>query len=202
MPQKTKRRKKKKPPVHRALTLVLLAAVLGLLPAGAYCLVRSREEKTSLEIRGQIEKLGELTTITETYRSVFYTREKKNFIQDKSLLFTAEFTVQAGVDLSEGFELSYKGGMVRLDLPPGRIFLVDADDTSFNQIQIKEQFSSINTGDYLPLVSSEAEVIREQALDGGILRSAEERAALLLEGILRSAGAEEVSIRFREVPGI
>ncbi len=198
MPRKKKRKSVKK----KVSALLLLAAALVVLPAAAYCVVRSREERTEEILRGQIEKMGEMTTVTEIYRSVFYTREKKNFIQDKSLLFTAEFRVQAGVDLSEGFDLTCKGGMVRLDLPPARIFLVDADDTSFNQIHIKEQFSSINTGDYLPLVSSEADVIRAQALESGICRTAEERAALLLEGLLKSAGADRVSIRFREVPGV
>lgn len=149
-------------------------------------------------MRGQLEQLGELTTVTQLYRSVFYTREKKNFIQDKSILFTAEFNVQAGVDLSEGFDLSIKGDHARLILPPGRIFLVDADDTSFKQILIKEKFSNINTGDFLPLIFEEAAVIKEQVLKQGLPTEAEEKAAILLKGILRSAGIENVQVEFIE----
>lgn len=190
-------RKKNKVPYRKSL-ITLTLIILTLLPFSVFYLSLLREEKRLTEIRGELEELGELTTVTQLYRSVFYTREKKNFIQDKSILFTAEFKVQAGIDLAEGFDLSLKGRQARLVLPPGRIFLVDADDTSFRQILIKEKFSTINTGDFLPLVSREALSIREQAMNQGLPGDAEEKAALLMKGILRAAGLENVQVVFRE----
>ncbi len=179
------------------LLLLVLAGAAGTVVPLSLAHVRSVREKG---VQEKLRALGELTTVTRMYRSVFYTREKKNFIQDKSILFTAEFSVEAGVNLAEGFDLSFRGTRARLVLPPGRIFLVDADDTSFRQILVKEQFSTIDTGDYLPLIGEEAQSIRSQALDGGICREAEDRAGHLLTAVLRAAGAKEVTVAFREGP--
>lgn len=195
-------RKKKSTPNKIILPALCLIILLLALPLSVLYLTRQKEQKRVSEIRGQLEQLGELITITQLYRSVFYTREKKNFIQDKSILFTAEFIVQAGVDLSEGFDISVKGGQARLILPPGRIFLVDADDTSFRQILIKEKFSSINTGDFLPLISEEADSIEEQAVNQGLPGAAEDKAVILMKGILRAAGVDNVQVVFRERAGI
>ncbi|MBF9015493.1 MULTISPECIES: DUF4230 domain-containing protein [unclassified Oceanispirochaeta] len=195
-------RKKKSSPSKITLPALCLLILLLALPLSVLYLTRQKEQKRVSEIRGQLEQLGELVTVTQLYRSVFYTREKKNFIQDKSILFTAEFIVQAGVDLSEGFDLSVKGGQARLILPPGRIFLVDADDTSFRQILIKEKFSSINTGDFLPLVSEEADSIEEQAVNQGLPAAAEDKAVILMKGILRAAGVDNIQVVFRERAGI
>lgn len=193
-----KSRKKKSSRRKYILPLISLLILLTALPLSVFYLYRQKEQRVAGEIRGKLEQLGELTTVTQLYRSVFYTREKKNFIQDKSILFTAEFNVQAGVDLSEGFDLSIRGGNARLILPPGRIFLVDADDTSFKQIMIKEKFSTINTGDFLPLISEESVAIEEQAESQGLPAAAEDKAVILMKGILRAAGIENVQVEFRE----
>ncbi|MDC7235515.1 MAG: DUF4230 domain-containing protein [Spirochaetales bacterium] len=194
-------RKKKKSllPILRILSLTALAVLL----AGAVYFVSHRLEQNRAELLSdRLEQLGELTTVTQLYRSVFYTREKKNFIQDKSLLFTVEYNVEAGIDLSEGFDFTLNRGRGRLILPPGRILLVDADDTSFRQVLVKERFSSIDTGDFLPLVAEEALSIREEALGNGLPREAEEKALILMKGILGAAGLEDIEIEFRREPAL
>ncbi len=176
--------------------ILISLLILSLFAAGGY---RGFQEYRSRRLSGlsdRLSRMGELTTVTQLYRSVFYVREKKNFIQEKTLLFTAEYNVQAGIDLSEGFDLTLKGNTVRLVLPPGRLLLVDGDDSSLQQVYIKERFSSVDTGDYLPLIGEERENIRRRALESGILKSAEERAVLILNGILYSAGLEDAEIRF------
>ena len=181
--------------------LFLVIAAL-LVPYGAWLYSRKQEEKNLSALTRKLEMLGELTTVTQRYRSVFYIHEKKNFIQDKSLLFTADYNVYAGVDLAEGFDLQQSGHELRLTLPAGRIFLVDADDEGIHQILVRERFSSIDTGDYLPAISEEGENIRLQAMNQGIEGKAEERAASLIRGIFKSEGIKEISIHFRkEGPG-
>jgi len=198
-----KKNKKRNPGQKKALFLLSALILLAvLIPAAVMVCTMEGEKKQYQYLTRRLEKLGEFTTVTQRYRSVFYMREKKNLIQDKSVLFTAEFNVLAGVDLAEGFDLAVKGRQVRISLPPGRIFLVDADDASIEEIMVRQQFSSIHTGDYLPLISEEKDRIRKQVLAGDVPRQAEERAALLIRGILRAAGIEEADIRFRsEVPG-
>ena len=196
------RAKKKLSSPFSLIPLLFLASAALLVPAGAWFYNKKQVENRQSALTRKLEMMGELTTVTQRYRSVFYIREKKNFIQDKSLLFTADFNVYAGVDLAEGFDLSLKGREVRLVLPEGRIFLVDADDEGMHQILIKERFSSIDTGDYLPVISEEGENIRRQALEQGVQKKAEERAASLLRGIFKSAGLEDISIQYRrEGPG-
>jgi len=193
-----KKKPQKKGGLNHSFIILLFFILSALLIPGAVWVFHKRsEERQEQFLTRRLEKLGEFRTITQRYRSVFYVREKKNFIQDKSVLFTADFNVQAGVDLSEGFDLQLKRGQVLVTLPRGRIFLVDADDSTIEEVMIREQFSTINTGDYLPLINEESEKIRHQALASGITETAEERAALLLRGILRSAGIEDADIRFR-----
>ena len=154
----------------------------------------TRREQTLYD---KLSSIRELVTNRQTYRSVFYSRRKEKFFQERSLPFTADFHVVAGVDLSGGFSLDTKGGAVRLILPPGKILSVDADDTSLQQNQIKEQLSSVITGDYLPLLAEEKDHIARQARDFGIEKDAEYRAQQILHGMLETAGFERISIAFR-----
>lgn len=179
-----------------AVSILLSLLLTVLIGAAGYWGFREYQSRRLDGVSDRLNSMGELTTVTQLYRSVFYVRERKNFIQEKTLLFTAEYNVRAGIDLSEGFELSTHGGRVRLVLPPGRLLLVDGDDRSLRQVYLKERFSSVDTGDYLPLIGEERESIRHRALESGIVKTAEERAVLILKGILASAGLEDADIRF------
>lgn len=160
---------------------------------GRYRQARLREQ----DLYAELVQIRELVTNRQVYRSVFYSRVKENFIQERSLLFTAQFHVSAGVDLSKGFSLNTSGRSASLILPPGGILSIDADDTSLKQVVIKERFSSVTTGDFLPLLTEEKVNIREQAVQKGLEHDAEARAKQIFYGMLRMAGYEKIHISFR-----
>jgi len=199
MAQRKKKGKNTSAPISLRLTLhiLLLTAAVGLMTgSGVYLQRRSARQRTEA-VREELRRISELVTCRQTYRSVFYTSTKQNFIQERTLLFTAEFRVAAGLDLAEGFELETRGRRAEVLLPPGRILSIDADDTSLEQVFIRERFSTVTTGDYLPLLTGEKDMIRQKAEESGLSRRAEDRAAGIIRGILIMSGYEEVSVRFR-----
>lgn len=195
------RKKKKKKSFLSLILLLIFVPILILLPLVSWYYVDQKEQQRQLELGKKLDALGELVSYTQRYRSVFYTRETKYLFQEKALLFTAEYDVQAGIDLAEGFDLLPQKEGVLLRLPAGRIFHVDADDKSLEEFMVKERFSVIDTGDYLPLISAERENIYQQAMDQDLPRLAEERAAVLIRALFHSAGIENLTIQFnREGP--
>ena len=156
--------------------------------------VRQREQS----LYEELTRINELITCRQTYRSVFYTRIKENFIQERTLLFTADFHVTAGIDLSRGFTIRSSGRGISLILPAAEILFIDADDTTLEQVLIRERFSSVTTGDYLPLLTEEKENILRQAVARGIEKQAEQRAARIFLGMLKLAGFKRVNVSFRK----
>ncbi|OQY35676.1 MAG: hypothetical protein B6241_00345 [Spirochaetaceae bacterium 4572_59] len=190
------KRKKTRRSVRLSVLLAGIVFCLLIVAAGfcgRYRQIRLREQ----ELYDELVQIRELVTNRQIYRSVFYSRVKENFIQERSLLFTAEFHVSAGIDLSSGFSLNTSGRSAFLILPPGEILNIDADDSSLEQVVIKERFSSITTGDFLPLLTKEKENIREQAVQQGLENDAEARARQIFYGMLRMAGYENIHISFR-----
>jgi hypothetical protein len=191
------RRKKKKN--RSPLLLSSLVLLICLLLAGTGLMLRERAVRQREQaLYEELTRIRELVTSRQTYRSVFYTRIKENFIQERTLLFTADFHVAAGIDLSRGFSLRSTGRRVSLILPTAEILFIDADDTTLEQVLILERFSSVTTGDYLTLLTEEKENILRQGVEGGIEKQAEQRAGQIFRGMLKLAGYERVNISFRK----
>ncbi len=179
--------------VYLILVLLLAFFILG----SAFLFREQLRSRNEQQLYEELTRIQQMVTYRQTYRSVFYTSVKENFLQERTLLFTADFQVAAGIDLSRGFTLDAKGDSVHLTLPAGTILYVDADDTSLEQVFVKERFSSITTGDYLPLLTEEKQNILNQAREGGIEKDAEQRAEQIFMGILKMAGFQRAAVSFR-----
>ncbi len=183
---------------RRVLSLSLLLIFLCCGAGGIFFLVQKHNRIIrEQQVYEELTRIRELVTNRQVYRSVIYTTVKENFLQERSLLFTADFHVTAGIDLSKGFSLEIQGNSAYLTLPAGEILLVDADDTSLEQVFTKERFSTITTGDYLPLLTGEKDNIRQQAREKGIEKEAEIRAQQIFSGMLKMTGYDHVIVTFR-----
>ena len=182
----------------KGISIIIILIVLFCGSAASFLLMqRHNRLNREQQVYEELSQLRELVTNRQVYRSVIYSTVRENFLQERSLLFTADFHVTAGIDLSRGFSLEIQGNSAYLTLPAGEILLVDADDTSLEQVFTKERFSAITTGDYLPLLTEEKENIRKQAVEKGIQKEAEIRARQIFSGMLKMTGYDRVFVTFR-----
>ena len=189
--------KRKKKPDSSLISLVSVLIICLILVISALAVRQKQMRCREQALYNELTQIRELVTNRQVYRSVFFSRIRDNFIQERSLLFTADFHVSAGVDLARGFSLQTKGNTAVLQLPAAGILSIDADDTSIEEVFIKERFSSVTTGDYLPLLGEEKENIRRTAEERGLNRDAERRAELIFRGMLKMAGYDKITVSFR-----
>ena len=194
VPMAAKRKKKTDSSLIPLVSVLILCLVI-VISALAFRQRQIRYREQALY--NKLTQIRELVTNRQVYRSVFYSRIKDNFIQERSFLFTADFHVSAGVDLARGFSLRTDGNSAVLQLPAAGILSIDADDTSIEEVFVKERFSSVTTGDYLPLLGEEKENIRRTAEESGLERDAERRAEMIFRGMLKMAGYDRITVSFR-----
>jgi hypothetical protein len=154
------------------------------------------------ELEAHIREILTLPTYEHVYRDIIYVGEEAKFLgittAEKKLLFSIDVVVQAGIDLSNGIEITPKQkNTVEVKLPPPEILLIDADENSINQYFVKERGKSVSRLEYYDEIDRQKAVIREDALERNILVKAEENAKKLIEKFLSLAGFEEVV--FKEI---
>ncbi len=150
----------------------------------------------------RIKNLEELVTVRQIYRNVIYTEIKEKFIVDKRTLFSINYIVTAGVDFSKGLEIEASENRILVSYPYPQIFSVDADESSIDQYFVLQRFGKLKQSDYLNIIFDEKERIRKEALDSGILERADKNLKLLITGLLKEGGIENISFDYSswEVP--
>lgn len=142
-----------------------------------------------LEAYGErIRNLEEIVTARQIYRNVIYTEIKENFIVDKRSLFTIEYVVSAGVDLSTGVTIDVSNNTVRITYPNPEILSIDADESTIDEYFSLQRFGKLKQSDYLNIIYDEKERIEEDALNGGILERADKNLQNLIKGMLKESG--------------
>jgi len=154
-------------------------------------------DKKIEEAANKIRRLEELVTARQIYRNVIYTEVKESLIVDKRSLFTINYIVTAGVDLSSGFTLKADGNRIVVTYPYPKILSIDADESSIDEYFALERFGKIRQSDYLNKVYDERERIRSEALGSELLERADRNLQNLISGILHDRGIEE--IRYQSV---
>ncbi len=140
----------------------------------------------------RIRNLEEIVTARQIYRNVIYTEIKENFIVDKRSLFTIEYIVSAGVDLSTGVTIAVSDNAVHISYPYPRILGIDADESSIDEYFSLQRFGKLKQSDYLNIIYDEKERIEEDSLSGGLLERADKNLQNLISGILRESGINNI----------
>jgi len=149
------------------------------------------------EAAHKIRSLEELVTARQIYRNVIYTEVKESLIVDKRSLFTINYVVTAGVDLSSGISLKAAGNQIVVTYPYPKILSIDADESSIDEYFALERFGKIRQSDYLDKVYDERERIRTEALGSELLERADRNLQNLISRVLHDRGIE--NIRFQSV---
>ena len=151
---------------------------------------------TTDEISRHIRSILQLPTFEHVYRDVVYLDRERSFLifktMDTETLFAVNVRIQAGLDLREGFTLEQTQDGLRVNLPPARILLADADESSIEQYFLKEVGGSISRLDYYDEINRMKEELILDSLSRGILEKALENAKLLVTNFLNNSGFEKV----------
>ncbi|MCA1754106.1 MAG: DUF4230 domain-containing protein [Spirochaeta sp.] len=179
----------------RALLALLLPALF--LPALVLFSCSSDSSTEIARIESRMRILAELETAESIYRDIVYFGDARSFLffrtMDRRLLFSVNLHVRAGVDLSEGFQLKPDGdGGVDVFLPPARVLMVDADETSIDQYFVREQGGRIGYLEFSGSIEEVKDRVAADAVDRGLLNRAEENARVLVENLLTVAGVREL----------
>ncbi|MBN2653080.1 MAG: DUF4230 domain-containing protein [Spirochaetales bacterium] len=143
----------------------------------------------------EIKNITNLSTYQHIYRDIIYIRESKHVIgipiYDKSVLFTINIHVIAGIDF-ENLEYKISEETITITLPESKIFSIDADESSIFQYFIKEKNSKIDILTIYNAINEKKLEIHEDAISRGILKKAEDNAKVLISDFLFSTGFKEV----------
>lgn len=183
--------------MRKKVSYTPLYYLLFALPVVAIIFLVSLEirDKKLESVNDRIRNLEELVTARQVYRNVIYTEVKENLIVDKRSLFTINYIVTAGSDLSGGVSIkSSESGLV-LTYPYPEILSIDADEGSIDEYFALERFGKLKQSDYLNIVFDEKDRIHREALESRILERADRNLQNLIKGILSEAGMTEVSFR-------
>lgn len=152
-----------------------------------------------VEVERRVRDLLELHTYEHVYRDIVYFGEERSFLffrtMDRRLLFSVNFRVRAGIDLTAGLRIipdATDPTRLYVRLPAPRVLLVDADETSIRQYFVREQGGRITWLEYSDQLEGARERIRQEAIDRGILDQAEQNALRVLENFFALAGFADI----------
>lgn len=159
----------------------------------------------SSSIVQSIEQISELSLVQYNYTTVIGLKQSKSLgnasipFTEKSFLATFDGQIKAGVVLTPDiFESASKDNKsIKLTLPKAQINSHSIDEHSLIVYdQSRNIINQIKIEDYNNAIVEEKANMEAKALESGIIKQADERAALLIENMLRDMGYENIEIVF------
>lgn len=144
----------------------------------------------------------EMPTFEQSYREVIYLGEKKTILKvptrDFRVLFAMDIQLEAGIDLSESWEIKSNGWKeLIITLPEPKILSVDADESSIHQYFIKEWGLGESFGrlDLYEEINHAKARVKDEAIKRGVLENARNNAETLVRQLFLMTGFEKVIVR-------
>lgn len=149
------------------------------------------------EVETRIREILSLPTYEHIYRDVVYVGEEARFLgiktKDKRTLFSIDVNVRAGIDFTEGIDVSVSSeGSAAVRLPPAKILSIDADETTIHQYFVKDFGGNLSRIQYYEEINRKKKFLESDAIKRGILVKAEDNAKLIIRNFLTLAGFKRV----------
>jgi hypothetical protein len=150
----------------------------------------------------QLRELTELATTEYTLTKIVKASDDQTWYKmgERRILISCKAVVKAGIDLSGLKDSDFKtnGDGISLTLPPAKILSLDIrpEDirTEFQEVGVfRSEFSAEERNRLMQQAEAR---IREQAVETGILRTAEANASLVIGNLLQRMGYKTVDIGF------
>ncbi|MFO8042397.1 MAG: DUF4230 domain-containing protein [Alkalispirochaeta sp.] len=152
----------------------------------------------------QVKHLQTLVTTRYRYRDVVFFDRRTRVLGipagQQEVLFSVEMEVTAGIDLSEGVEITPDRDNRRgvyVTLPSPAVLRVVTDEASIRQYLVLERFGRLDWLDISEEIQRAKDRNRQDAVERGILSRAELHTRTVIDNLLRNVGYETVEVRFR-----
>ena len=180
---------------HVIVTAGRLCILVVIIFLAAGCSGPGKQPVEEMETR--IREILSLPTYEHIYRDVVYVGEEARFLgiktKDKRTLFSIDVNVRAGIDFTEGIDVSVgSDGTAEVKLPPAKILSIDADEQTIHQYFVKDLGGNLSRIQYYEEINRKKEFLEADAVERGILVKAEDNAKLLIRNFLELAGFGQV----------
>ena len=189
---------------------VLLASIVAV-PIGLREAWRRVDQQRLDAAHAQVQHLQTLLTTRYRYRDVvFFDRQTRVLgipagvrgspAGQRGVRFAVEMEVTAGIDLSEGVEITQNRDNRRgayVTVPAATVLRVVTDEASIQQYLVLERFGRLDWLDISEEIQRAKDRNRRDAVERGILSRAELHTRTVIDSLLRNLGYETVEIRFR-----
>lgn len=169
-----------------SLSLLLLMILSALF----YNLLYKPERE--LKLRAKLEEISNLTTGVEKYREVIYSKTTGDIfwipIKNKEILFSIDYKLQTGIDLTKGYKIFFHRDYTEIRLPHSDVLSIDADDLSIKEYFVKERFSSISRDDYFSIINETKKQLVHNESITKILEESDRKAKNTIESLFEISG--------------
>lgn len=185
--------------------VILSLSLLIILAIGTLLIYKLWYEPVrELKLRSKLEEISTLTTGVETYREIIYSKTTGDIfwipLKNKEILFSIEYRIQTGIDLSRGYEIFFHRDFIEIVIPHSEIVSIDADDLSIKEYFVKERFSQISRDDYFSLINkTKGKLVKDDSI-ARILEESDKKAKTTIESLFRISG-DSVKVSFTNKRG-
>lgn len=199
--QKTSTYSSTSPSITKRYIPVLLWSVGFIMLYFASC--KKKEPDLSQTVL-KIKELGELVTTQYTLTKIVKASDNKTWykIGDRSIIMSCEANIKAGVDLQNISKknVTIEDSTIALQLPPARIFSLSIPP---DKIQVRYSSADLlrdpfSAAERQQLLTQAETQIGQLADSLGILKTAEDNAAVYLQSLLQQSGFNKVSVSFNK----
>ena len=177
---------------------LLIGLIIGLIISGLgylYANKNNDEGETNISVdtvESSLKEAKELTTLKYHYKNVASYENSQEFygikvpFSTKKFLYTYEGVINAGVNLDLAqVDIDEINKTITVSLPKAKILSHDIDEDSVMMFNEKESmFNQLKLQDYTHFRAEEEKRMNDEAIDGGLLDEAYDKAKLAIEDIL------------------
>jgi len=162
------------------------------------------EKKEKADIVTAVKETGKLVTAEYTLSKIIKANDNKTWykVGDRKILMTCEAHLKAGIDLQKisAANVVQNDSTVVLHLPPSEIFSLNipADKIQVQYQQIDMLRSPFSAAEREQLLGQAQRQIEQLADSLGILKTAEENAAVFIKRMLQPTTSKQIEISFEK----
>lgn len=201
--------KKKK----RLLNRIVIVVIVCILCFGSGFLISLKQPKsskiTSNTLFQQVQTISNIATLEYNYTNMGKFTNSADFkgwtipFTEKSFIIAYDGRITAGVDMKE-IQIHVSGKTIKIAIPAAQILSHEVNENSIELYdETKNIFNPISVKDYADFSAKQKKVMEKKVIEGGLLRSAQQRAQKVIKELFSSNSKieEEYKLQFKMEKG-
>lgn len=147
---------------------------------------------TSDTLFEQVQAVSSIATLEYNYTNMgkFTDNTKLNGwsipLTEKSFILTYDGKITAGIQM-DAIKIDIRGKNITITVPPAEILSHQVDEKSIEVYdETKNIFNQISVSDYAAFSAKQKKVMEEKAVEGGLLKEAQDRAEKVISKLLKN----------------